>query len=289
MNRGPVLFLGVFVALAASWWGLVYVPQLQLGQATPGTNVVETTESYPAARPGLAQEGLQVYRSLGCATCHSQQVRQEGVRFEVLLTRAGTNTALVARAVRAARPDLPEGEVSHRISRTPAILLAEEPDHARVAALAKALGQGGARSEVRLIALGPDIARGWGRGRSVAADFLRDRPVLPGSQRIGPDLANVGLRLPSPEWHFRHLHDPQKTVAGSVMPPYRFLFEKSKAGAQGIVPSEGAQALVAYLLSLRADVPLLERPLASAEATASTPNPSRSSAVTNAPTPVPGP
>ncbi len=289
MNRGPVLFLGVFVALAASWWGLVCVPQLQLGQAAPGTNVVETTQSYPAARPGLAQEGLQVYRSLGCATCHSQQVRQEGARFEVLLTRAGTNTALVARAVRAARPDLSEGEVEHRFSQTPTIVLAEEPDHARVTALVNALGKAGAKSEVRFIALGPDIARGWGRGRSVAADFLRDRPALPGSQRIGPDLANVGLRLTSRDWHFRHLHDPQKTVAGSVMPPYRFLFEKAKAGARGIVSGDGAQALVAYLLSLRADVPLLERPLASAEATPSAPDQSRSSAVTNAPTQVPGP
>jgi len=136
---------------------------------------------------------------------------------------------------------------------------------------------------VLLVAEGPDIERGWGRGRSVAADYLFDRPAMPGSLRLGPDLANTGTRLPSADWHYLHLFDPKSVVSTSVMPPYRFLFERRPIGrrpsplalrlsptvaaavGEGIevVPTEEAVALVAYLLSLRADVPLLERPVAS--------------------------
>src|SRR5437868_13621241 len=42
--------------------------------------------------------------------------------------------------------------------------------------------------------LGADNARGWGARQTVAQDYLGDSPVLLGSQRIGPDLANIGLR-----------------------------------------------------------------------------------------------
>ena len=37
---------------------------------------------------------------------------------------------------------------------------------------------------------------------SVAADYLYDQPVMLGSQRIGPDLTNVGLRQPDAAWQF---------------------------------------------------------------------------------------
>ena len=51
---------------------------------------------------------------------------------------------------------------------------------------------------------------------------------MPGSQRVGPDLANVGARLPDANWHLLHLYAPQLQVKGSTMPPYRFLFEKRR-------------------------------------------------------------
>jgi hypothetical protein len=99
MNHGPLIFLGVFFALALSWFGLVFEPQLQLGNAQPATNVVNTAELYPQRRPGLAKQGLDVYRSLGCASCHSQQVGQTGRTYDVALTDAGTNRADVVRAL----------------------------------------------------------------------------------------------------------------------------------------------------------------------------------------------
>src|SRR5207244_3232131 len=91
----------------------------------------------------------------------------------------------------------------------------------------------GAKVEVRVIPTGPDIARGWGKRRSVAEDFLFDQPVMLGSQRIGPDLADVGSRPAlTAEWHLLHLYNPQIVVSKSVMPPYRFLFEKRKIGRE---------------------------------------------------------
>ena len=60
MNHGPLIFLGVFVALASSWFGMIFQPQLQLGTAKQETNLVSTVELYPQARPGLAKQGLDV-------------------------------------------------------------------------------------------------------------------------------------------------------------------------------------------------------------------------------------
>src|SRR5207248_2126923 len=103
-------------------------------------------------------------------------------------------------------------------------------------------------------------------------DLLFDSPVMLGSARIGPDLANVGSRLAAPDWQLRHLYDARMEVPGSTMPPYRFLFEKRKierttspealmfpippAPGYEIVPTPEAKALVAYLLSLNADAAL---------------------------------
>lgn len=74
MNRGPLIFLGVFLAMASSFWGMILVPQLQIG-GQQQTKIEATGQFYPATRPGFATRGAEVYRSLGCAECHTQQVR----------------------------------------------------------------------------------------------------------------------------------------------------------------------------------------------------------------------
>ncbi len=66
MNYGPLLFLAAFFALASSWFGFVLSPQLQIGQLRQ-TNSVPNGETYPVARPGLARQGLDIYRANGCA------------------------------------------------------------------------------------------------------------------------------------------------------------------------------------------------------------------------------
>lgn len=75
MNRISLLFLGVFVALAASWTGVVLVNQMSYGHLTPVVNSDEGLAT-PQALPGTAQQGRDVYRDLGCAACHTQQVRR---------------------------------------------------------------------------------------------------------------------------------------------------------------------------------------------------------------------
>jgi cytochrome c oxidase cbb3-type subunit 2 len=133
----------------------------------------------------------------------------------------------------------------------------------------------------------------------VAADFLFDSPVMLGSQRVGPDLANVGARLSDANWHLAHLYAPRSVIKDSPMPSYRFLFEKRKIKQQPssdalqlskdfvppagfeIVPKPEAKVLVAYLQSLHANAPLFEAPLTPPRApAASTNNPA---AATNAP------
>ena len=67
----------------------------------------------------------------------------------------------------------------------------------------------GGKAETHIVAIGADIARGWGLRQSVAEDFLYDDPVQLGSLRAGPDLANVGARLPDLNWQLVHLYAPQ--------------------------------------------------------------------------------
>ncbi|HUD48724.1 MAG TPA: cbb3-type cytochrome c oxidase subunit II [Candidatus Baltobacteraceae bacterium] len=206
MNNGPLLFLGLFAAMACSWLSFIMEPQLQIGSLQQ-TNTVAvgdaSAETYPLAPPGDAHQGEEVYRADGCAACHTQMVRPQE--------------------------------------------------------------------------LGSDISHGWGARRSVAEDYLFDQPVMVGSQRVGPDLANFGRRS-DVNGILMRLYDPRSLVPGSVMPAYRFLFETRKiegapspgalvlpdrfAPAPGyeVVPRPEARALAAYLLSLRQDGYLFEAP-----------------------------
>jgi cytochrome c oxidase cbb3-type subunit 2 len=319
MNYGPLIFLATFFALSGSWCGFVLTPQLQIGRLQQTNTLGTASTTYPVARPGLAGQGLQVYRANGCACCHSQQVGQTGTILEISLTDAGTNQSSTI----AALLDLLKGTDDHPTAFVPlpplepagsnaaaaalqsklpkALLRTSDPAAAKAAV--KTLNATSAKAEFWVVPVGPDLSRGWGKRRTVAEDYLFDFPVMPGSQRVGPDLANVGLRLPDTKWHLLHLYAPQLVVKGSTMPPYPFLFEKRKierrpspealvltghlappAGYE-VVPTPGAVALAAYLTSLRADAPLFVAPLTVASApTAATTNSQASSlaASTNA-------
>jgi cytochrome c oxidase cbb3-type subunit II len=256
MKNGFVIFLAAFVVLVTSWSAFVLVPQLQLGGAKQ-VAVLNSSDVYPLNRPGEAAQGLQIYRANGCAACHTEQVQQDGVACEVVLTAAGKNPSVVSNLVLTLKlHGLTEQEAE--------------------AAAGKITAAGG-KTETHIIATGTDISRGWGLRHSVAEDFLYDNPVQLGSFRVGPDLADVGARLPDANWQLIHLYAPQ-TVKGSLMPPFRYLFETKKIGATPspdalnlppafapaagyeVVPEPDAKKLVAYLLSLHADVPLYDAP-----------------------------
>ncbi len=205
MNHFPAIIAIALVTVTASMFGLVLIPDWQMGEigvvqaTTPdGSSIV-----YPRPLDSWREEPGQVlYRGYGCIYCHSQQVRPEG--------------------------------------------------------------------------FGADLERGWGMRRSVPRDYILQKPPLTGSMRTGPDLANIGARQPSSEWHLLHLYDPTITSPGSIMPPHRFLFktqvgqkaptlesiqlpaEDSDATPVWIVPSEEALQLVAYLLSLNQELSLEE-------------------------------
>ncbi len=259
MKNGCAVFYAVLIALGASWLGFVLAPTLQMGQAKL-SKVLNSTEAYPIQRTGEATMGLQVYRANGCAACHTEQVGQEGVVFEVVMTSLGKNSNAV-------------NEVISKNNLKLTDLTKEEADAAN-----DQLAAAGAKVETHLSATGGDISRGWGLRHSVAADFIYDSPVQLGTLRVGPDLADIGTRLPDENAQLVHLYEPKAIVNNSTMPSFKFLFEVRKIGdmpsadalmlppqfapAAGfeVVPKPEAKQLAAYLLSLHANVPLEEAP-----------------------------
>jgi cytochrome c oxidase cbb3-type subunit 2 len=130
--------------------------------------------------------------------------------------------------------------------------------------------------QVRQHGFGNDLAEGrkWGERGSYARDYIRDQTVLIGQNRIGPDLRNVGSRIPDADYFYKLLYAPESKFAGQAiahgMPAYRFLFDvHAVAGRQPsahalklpsadapgpgleVVPTARAMALVAYLQSLK--------------------------------------
>jgi cytochrome c oxidase cbb3-type subunit II len=114
---------------------------------------------------------------------------------------------------------------------------------------------------------------------SAAGDFKYQTPELLGSERTGPDLTNIGARQPSSVWQYIHLYNPRAVVPESIMPSFGWLFDvddhapagvaavplpKAYAPARGVVvPTHKAEALIAYLASLK------QSPLPGAELAAS--------------------
>jgi len=275
LNYGPLIFLAAFFALTSSWYGFVLTPQMQVGRLHVTNSLAGAT--YPLSRPGQAREGLDVYRANGCAYCHSQQVVQSAVTCDLILTEAGTNQSKMLSALSQIDSSLTPAQTTALLARLPKTVLHGVKRETADAAI-RGFKDADAKYELWIVPVGPDISRGWGKRRSVAQDFLYDYPVMLGVQRIGPDLANVGSRLPDANWHLLHLYAPRLKEKNSVMPPYRFLFETrdirqtpspdalplsgelAPPAGKEIVPKPEAKALVAYLMSLRENAPLYVAP-----------------------------
>jgi cytochrome c oxidase cbb3-type subunit II len=102
---------------------------------------------------------------------------------------------------------------------------------------------------------------------SAPGDFKYQTPELLGSERTGPDLTNIGVRQPSSVWQYIHLYNPRAVVPESIMPSFEWMFEvidqappdatpvplpTRYAPARGVVvPTHKAEALIAYLASLK--------------------------------------
>ncbi|NBB85462.1 MAG: cytochrome-c oxidase [Bacteroidetes bacterium] len=125
--------------------------------------------------------------------------------------------------------------------------------------------------QVRPDGFGTDIARGWGTRGSEPGDYAYDFPHLLGTMRTGPDLADIGQRQPSRDWHLAHFYNPRSVSPGSLMPSFPYLFEiKDEAEvlagdvtvtvSEEFAPDEGVIVakedvlnLYAYLMTLKQD------------------------------------
>lgn len=118
---------------------------------------------------------------------------------------------------------------------------------------------------------GADIKRKWGERSGYPRDYIRDKTVHLGQSRLGPDLRNVGARTyANAEYFHAVLFAPTSVAPGTNMPAHPFLYNvRPLAGNQPsykaiklpgkfspgagleVVPTQRAEALVAYLLSLK--------------------------------------
>ena len=127
--------------------------------------------------------------------------------------------------------------------------------------------------QVRRVEAGFDVERGWGKRPSAPRDYVLQQHVLLGNSRIGPDLANVGLREHSDNWLHQHLFEPQSIFPSSLCPPSPFLYQQidepvksdieivSNENADGnrfVRPTVRANRLVSYLQELKQDYELPE-------------------------------
>ncbi len=66
----------------------------------------------------------------------------------------------------------------------------------------------------------------WGLGRtSLSGDYYYDRPHLLGTERTGPDLAQIGGARPT-LWDITHHRNPRSVSPGSIMPNFSYLSEQ---------------------------------------------------------------
>ncbi len=128
--------------------------------------------------------------------------------------------------------------------------------------------------QIRDPAFTTDVDRGWGSRATVPEDYVYDRPHLLGTMRTGPDLINVGQRLPDMDWQLIHLYDPRALAEWSIMPAFPYLFEEKRPqdvrpgdhvvkipGARAprgvvVVATPEALALADYLISLKRQYPV---------------------------------
>ncbi len=206
MNNLLKFSIGILATLGFAWLAFVVASVRQFGDLTPEAQFLEDdgsrppdAELFPKDLSGLAKQGAEDYLSLGCMTCHTQQVRLEEAGF--------------------------------------------------------------------------DVERGWGKRPSMPRDYVLQDHVMLGNTRIGPDLANFGMREHENNWLHQHLFEPQSVVPDSICPPSPFLYQIADEAKEGsieipdreennqtrhVIPSLRAKRIVAYLQGLNQDYELPE-------------------------------
>ncbi|MGB0408531.1 MAG: cbb3-type cytochrome c oxidase subunit II [Opitutales bacterium] len=223
MKSLPLLFCGIFFVLAFSYTGLILSSDIQLGSLEPSTEALVPSDDDPTVMVMPEGEPLFPRKASGLA--------EQGKKVYIEMGCMYCHT-----------------------------------------------------QQVRRQGFGADIDRGWGPRQTVARDYILQDRVLLGTMRTGPDLAHLGGRYAGDsgrDWNHLHLYNPQIVSEGSTMPPFAFLYEtreiensaspnalKFPPGSEyapepgyEVVPTRRAEALVAYLLSLKVDYSLPEAPI----------------------------
>jgi cbb3-type cytochrome oxidase cytochrome c subunit len=293
------LMLGIFGTFAFSWAGLIMIPNAQIGHLQPQMDE-EGGDAYPVPKSGMAERGRKVYMANGCVYCHSQQIRPDYVASDIerkwgqrrsaprdyiferpsLLgkMRMGPDLSNMGRRAPADDANAPAPDATNTTTGAPS---APAPAGATASAAATpASAPAGPSGSPAPAATRSDApAPGGSPAAPVAPPAGQASPapataaqtasgaVAPTTNIAGNDPERVPLQY-SAAWHHRHLYNPRSVVPDSIMPAFRFLYEKRKVGGERaanavnltgpsnereqdeIVPTYDAECLVAYLMSL---------------------------------------
>jgi len=287
------LFLGVFGTFMFSWIGLTVIPNAQIGRLDP-QSLEEDTDIYPMPLSGMAERGRQVYNANGCMYCHSRWVRADyagsdqdrkwGDRrsaprdyiFErpVLLGKMRTGPDLSNVGQRAPLEQenaAPAASASPAVAGAPATAAAS-PSPATNAAKQPAPSPAVAAAGSKGAPATPAPAGSPAAGASPAATAQQPSSM----SSLGSENKPNEAPMYSAAWHHIHLYSPRSVTLDSIMPAYRFLYEKrpitgqpsadslkltgKDAPPQGweIVPNYDARCLVAFLMASNQSHPLNE-------------------------------
>jgi cytochrome c oxidase cbb3-type subunit I/II len=83
----------------------------------------------------------------------------------------------------------------------------------------------------------------WGFGNtSLEGDYVFDSPHSLGTERTGPDLAQIGGMRPT-IWHVLHDKDPRSVSPGSIMPGFAFLSDDDINALVAYIQNQGLENL----------------------------------------------
>ena len=283
MKRVAPLFLGIFGTFALSWAGLGAIPNAQIGHLDPQMDE-EGTDVYPAPESGMAERGRQVYAANGCVYCHTQQVRADYAGADIDRKwgdrRSAPRDYIFERPVMLGRmrtgPDLAnvgkrapvDDENAPPPSATESTTAAAPPPAPAGGTTAPGAATAGESPAPGSAAPAAAPAAGQASPAPATIAATADAASAPSTTAItGVGGQNEPLQY-SAAWHHRHLYDPRSITYASIMPSFRFLYEKRRitgepssdalklsgrgAPPEGweVVPTYDAKCLVAYLMSL---------------------------------------
>ena len=306
------LFLGLFGTFAFSWLGLTVIPNTQIGALNPQANPDDENDVYPVPQSGMVQRGREIYAANGCIYCHSRQLRADYVSSDLDRERDAGPSPRPKWGGRRSAPrdyvfDRPLLLGEERMGPDLADLAKAAPNAEESPAAAAAPNASGASAQSPAPAAKPGAngspatspAANAAPAKPGASGAPANSPAANAAAKAGASAAPAASPAPaaavvspsatpnpngipaaySEAWHHRHLYAPQSMSPenrDSIMPAYRFLYEKrrvtgdrsadalqltgSDAPPAGweVVPTYEAKCLVAYLMAQDQSHPLKE-------------------------------